>query len=189
MRGGEDSRIPAFLAPHFDVMIKTWPFDPDEAAPLVRSWADEFKPDVVVGESLGAIHALCLEGLPVLLVSPALNAPEVLAKLSFLTAIPAVRRFYERKYAQKSPVRQRIIFERTLLKKWPQYRDMALSTPHPYVHAFIGTRDSYRRSGTVSLRTYHKFFGDTYTLYEGTHYMEEEFLESLLIPAIRRCRP
>ena len=29
-------------------------------------------------------------------------------------------------------------------------------------------------------------FGDTFQLYEGTHFMEEEYVESLLIPKIRQ---
>jgi hypothetical protein len=53
-------------------------------------------------------------------------------------------------------------------------------------HAFIGTKDHYRRSGIVSLRTWKKYFGETYTIYEGTHFTEEEFVISLILPEILR---
>ena len=54
------------------------------------------------------------------------------------------------------------------------------------VFAFFGTRDHYRRSGVVSLRAWRKYFGEgTYTLYDGTHFMEEEYVHTLLVPKIR----
>ena len=57
-------------------------------------------------------------------------------------------------------------------------------TPAP-VHAFFGRRDHYRRSGVVSIRQWQRLFGpDACTRYDGTHYMEEEHLAALLVPAI-----
>ena len=51
--------------------------------------------------------------------------------------------------------------------------------------AFFGTKDTYRRWGVVNVRSWRKHFGrNTYAIYEGTHYMEEEFLHSMLIPKI-----
>ena len=44
--------------------------------------------------------------------------------------------------------------------------------------------DHYRRSGIVSIRTYRKYFGDSYSVYDGTHFMEEEFVLSMLAPKI-----
>jgi hypothetical protein len=38
----------------------------------------------------------------------------------------------------------------------------------------------------VSIRRWKKLFGDTFTLYDGTHFMEEEYIYSLLIPKIRQ---
>lgn len=189
MGGGENSRIPTYLATHFDVYIKTYPFDPEKANALVHKWAEEFKPDIVIGESLGSIHALTLQNYPVFLVSPALNAPIAFSVLSFFASIPLLRRLLEKKYDRHDPRRQQIIFSREILKKWPGYRELALKAIHPYVHAFIGVRDTKRRSGIVSLRTYRKIFGDSFTLYEGSHYMEENFLESMLVPALRNYIP
>ena len=57
-------------------------------------------------------------------------------------------------------------------------------SPAP-IRAFLGRRDHYRRSGVVSIRQWRRLFGpDSYTLYDGTHYMEEEHLSALLVPAI-----
>ena len=50
--------------------------------------------------------------------------------------------------------------------------------------AFFGVHDHYRKSGVVSLRTWKKYFGNTFIMYEGTHFMEEEFIYSILVPEI-----
>ena len=63
----------------------------------------------------------------------------------------------------------------------PVFSESALS---PIFFAFFGSRDHYRRSGVVSIRTWRKYFGDTYRIYDGTHFMEEEFVLGMLIPAI-----
>ena len=53
-----------------------------------------------------------------------------------------------------------------------------------YQYAFFGTRDHYKKSGAVNVDTWRKMFGDTYQEYEGTHFMEEEYVYSLLVPKI-----
>lgn len=189
MRGGEDSRIPAIMAEKFDVCIRTYDFDPEIAHGQIAGWIGEFRPDVVIGESLGATHALAVEDLPVLLVSPALNVGKLFSALAWVSRIPGVRPFLEWRYKPKSERRQKVRFEYGLLRKWEHYRNIALNTEHKEIHAFFGKRDSYRRSGIVSIKTYSKRYGDTYTLYDGTHYMEEEFIESLLVPAILHYKP
>ena len=76
------------------------------------------------------------------------------------------------------------------LKKWRRVLGDALqNTPRnggkDYFYAFFGTRDHYRRSGVVSIRTWKKYFGDgTWTIYDGTHFMEYEYILSFLIPKI-----
>ena len=52
--------------------------------------------------------------------------------------------------------------------------------------AFFGTHDHYRRSGVVSVRSWRRLFGkDSYVMYDGTHFMEEEFIRSMLAPSIK----
>ena len=67
MGGGGDSRIPSILADAFaeenvSVTVRTYDFDPEIAAGQIASWVDELKPRLIVGESLGALHALRIEG-------------------------------------------------------------------------------------------------------------------------------
>lgn len=205
MGGGADSRIPSILAEYFSqsgslehpeyhgshnvqVICRTYSFDPEIGHNQIESWLDECKPDLIVGESLGSLHALRIYDRPVLLVSPALNTPFFFRLLSWLTWIPGVSQLFGRKYRPKEGDRQALFFTRPVLKKYRSHGRAALEflqNSTREVHAFFGTRDHYRRRGVVSVRRWKKLFGDTFSLYDGTHFMEEEYVFSLLIPKIK----
>ena len=93
MGGGSDSRIPSILKsamPDVSITVRTYDFDPEIAAGQISSWISEVSPDLVVGESLGAIQTLRVKGLPHLLVSPSLNAPLYLGNLAWVALIPGL---------------------------------------------------------------------------------------------------
>ena len=195
MGGGSDSRIPSILrecftegdSPKISVVCHTYSFDPELAHEQIEGWLDEYKPDLIIGESLGSLHALRIYDRPVLLVSPALNTPFFFRILSGLTWIPGVTQLFQRIYRPREGDRQPMTFTRPVLRKYHLHGHIALDFMHhttSYVHAFFGTRDHYRRSGVVSLRRWKKLFGETYTIYEGTHFMEEEYVKALLVPKI-----
>ncbi len=105
MGGGGDSRIPSMLndwlranRPDVRVIVRTYSFDPELATEQIESWYQEIRPSMVIGESMGANHALALlsrhsrEGkaaFELLLVSPALGGPHYMHRCAFLTRIPA----------------------------------------------------------------------------------------------------
>lgn len=194
MGGGGDSRIPSILkdllGPGFEIVIRTYDFDPEVACGQISAWASETCPDLVIGESMGAIHAVALKGVPHLFVSPSLNAPLFFNVLSSLAVIPGVTKFFDWYYKPKEGDRQKLHFDRKTLKKWEGVRREALlNTPlngsKDYFHAFFGTRDKFRRSGVVLVRTWKKYFGEgSWTMYDGSHFMEEEYIRTLLVPAI-----
>ena len=194
MGGGGDSRIPSILKdlldPGFEIVIRTYDFDPEVACGQISAWASETCPDLVIGESMGAIHAVALKGVPHLFVSPSLNAPLFFSVLSSLAVIPGVTKFFDWYYKPKEGDRQKLHFDRKTLKKWNDVRREALlNTPlngsKDYFHAFFGTRDKFRRSGVVLVRTWKKYFGEgSWTMYDGSHFMEEEYIRTLLVPAI-----
>ena len=37
----------------------------------------------------------------------------------------------------------------------------------------------------MKISTWREMFGNTYEIYDGTHFMEEEYVDSLLVPKIR----
>lgn len=197
MGGGGDSRIPSILRDAFadenlDIIVRTYDFDPELAQAQIESWLEEIRPSLVIGESLGTIHAIKIAGIPHLLISPSLNAPLYLGYLSWLALVPGVTWLLDRIYKPKDGDRQKLHFKFLTLKKYLRHRREALANSiaagsQDYFHAFIGTRDHYRKSGIVSIRTWKKYFGETYTLYEGTHFTEEEFIWSLVVPKIREC--
>ena len=194
MGGGSDSRIPAImrdvLAPHgIAVHVYTYDFDPDVAAVQIHGWVESIRPDLVVGESLGSLHALRITGIPHIFVSPALNAPFYFELMAWISLIPGMTWIFDRIYKPREGDRQKLHFTFRTLRKFRNHRRKALSCFPPEGSkdeflAFIGTRDHYRKSGVVSLRTWNKHFGDTVRIYEGTHFMEEEHIHSLLVPAV-----
>ena len=198
MGGGSDSRIPSILdeALPYRVVCRTYSFDPEEAAEQIASWVEELKPSLIIGESLGSLHALRVRGVPRLLISPALNAPIYLAGLSWLTLIPGVTWLFDRIYKPRPGDRQPLHFSFRTLRKYAHHRNEAMKASlrkcqaadgehRETTHAFIGTRDHYLRTAIVSRRTYKKHFGATCTLYDGTHFTEEEYIRSLVIPKIK----
>ncbi len=186
MGGGGDSRIPSILRDNlgngFRVVIRTYDFDPQVAGRQLSAWAEETKPDLVIGESMGAIHAIALRGYPHLLVSPSLNAPIFFRIIAAIAWIPGVTAFFDRHFHPKEGDRQALHFDRRTLLKWKPL----VFDSNDYYYAFFGTRDHYRKYGVVSIRKWKKCFGEgTWTVYDGTHFMEEEYIHSLLIPKIR----
>ena len=84
MGGGADSRIPSILRECFSVsserneedisiVCRTYDFDPEKAAGQISFWIEELNPVLIIGESLGALHAIRVKDIPHLFVSPALN--------------------------------------------------------------------------------------------------------------------
>lgn len=195
MGGGGDSRIPSILRDvmqcDVNVIVKTYDFDPEVAVSQISRWVKEYKPAVVVGESLGALHALRIKGVHHILVSPSLNAPLFFDRLAWLAFIPGVTEMLDRIYKPKEGDRQKLHFTYPTMRKYAMHRDEALNNSikkgsRDTFHAFFGTNDHYRKSGIVSVRTWKKYFGSgSYEMYEGTHFMEEEFIHEMLVPAIK----
>ena len=198
MGGGSDSRIPSILKEYFShhdrgslsvrVICHTYSFDPEVARRQVESWLEQYDPDLIIGESLGSLHALRIHDRPVLLVSPALNASIHLTMISWLVLIPRVSDWFQRIYRPREGDRQQLNFTHSILRKYRSHGRKALEFRKKSsceVHAFLGLRDHYRKIGVVSIRRWKRLFGDTFTLYDGTHYMEEEYVLSLLIPKIK----
>ena len=196
MGGGGDSRIPSILREclgpkGIDVVVRTYGFDPETALAQQERWLDELRPDLLVGESMGASYALAWgrrKGLPVLLVSPALNVGAAFSWLAGLTLVPGVPALLGRIYRPRPGDRQQLDFRYGALRQWRPVRTEALRGPAAdgfSAFAFFGTRDHYRRSGIVSIKNWRRHFGDaTYTLYQGSHFMEEEYVRTLLVDAI-----
>ena len=194
MGGGGDSRIPSILRECFadgelNVIVRTYDFDPDIAAGQIASWIEEISPALVIGESLGSLHALRVRNIPLVFVSPSLNAPLYFEILAWLTLIPGVTWIFDRIYRPREGDRQSLHFTFRTLRKYLHHRKAALHVSMTRnadlpIHAFFGTRDHYRRSGIVSVISWKKRFGESFTVYDGTHFMEEEYIYSLLVPEI-----
>ena len=194
MGGGGDSRIPSILKDALsdrgvNIVVRTYDFDPQTAHGQILGWVHELEPSLIIGESLGSIHALRIKGIPHLLISPSLNAPFVLGYLSWLAFIPGMTALLDRLYKPREGDRQKLHFTFPTLRKYVSHGKAALENStlrgsHDSFFAFIGARDHYRKSGIVSLRTWKKYYGDAFLIYEGTHFTEEEHIHAIVIPKI-----
>lgn len=198
MGGGVDSRIPSilnlhinsYIAPkidaHIDVIVRTYDIDPSIAWNQITSWRNELKPDLVIGESLGSLHAIQLKGVPHLFVSPAIGAARWMAFASWLPGAAGLMRMMFKPHPGSanrliSHIRSLVTFAECGKGCWTVLRKKA----EVITSLRFGTDDTYRRSGVVSVRNWAKYFGpNSYKIYKGTHYMEEEYLYSMLIPKI-----
>ena len=191
MGGGGDSRIPnclqSLLDPQkYQVVIRTYDFDPPIGRSQIEAWVRELNPDLIIGESLGAIQALRVKGIPHLFVSPALGAPAQLVKFAPLARFALGRWYLHHHYPVKEGDRQPLKFRYDVMMRYREHEAAALAAigPDEYYYAFFGTEDHFMRSGVVQVSLWEKYFGNTYTMYEGTHFMEEEHLKCLLVPKI-----
>lgn len=202
MGGGEDSRIPCLLKeemariaesfpdrPAVNLTVRTYDFDPEIGHAQIQSWLEELNPSLIIGESLGSIHAIRIPSLPHLLISPALNAPYFFRALAPLTLIPGVTRYLDHIYDPGEGKRQPLHFIYRTLKKYGKHvklarKNMPSEGSADRFFAFFGTADHYRRSGIVSVRSWKRHFGETYAIYEGTHFMEDEYIRSMVVPKI-----
>ena len=194
MGGGGDSRIPAILRETLsekgvNLVVRTYDFDPEIGSAQIEGWMKELEPSLVIGESMGSIHALRIKGIPHILISPSLNAPFVLGRLCWLSLIPGVTPLLDRIYRPKEGDRQKLHFTYDVLRKYVRHGKTALASSSLYGNddfffAFFGTRDHYRRTGIVSVKSWKKYFGENFMMYEGTHFTEEEHIFSKVIPMI-----
>ena len=203
MGGGGDSRIPSILrdvfagaeqcegdyANNISVVVRTYDFDPELASKQIADWVEELHPDLIVGESLGALQAIRIKGIPHLFVSPSLNAPLYFGRLAFLALVPGVTQLLDRIYRPREGDRQKLHFTFKVLRKYRKHRKVALANSSrngspDLFYAFFGHHDHYRKTGIVSIKTWEKYFGKTYSMYDGTHFMEEEFVRDMLAPMI-----
>lgn len=193
MGGGADSRIPNVLRDRFcraglsvDVICRTYSFIPETASSQIASWYTEIKPDLVIGESLGSNHALLLGHSPLILVSPALKAPAKLGLLASFCLIPGVVPLLRKIIKPREGDRQPLDFHRSSLIPYRKLASRVKSAPAPdSIFAYFGSHDFYRRLGVVSFRGWKRRFGPgTYEIYDGTHFMEEEYIDTLLVQRI-----
>ena len=194
MGGGSDSRIPSILHEclqnsHADIIVRTYDFDPEIASGQIASWVEEVRPVLIIAESLGSLHALRIPGIPIIFVSPALNTPYYFRFLSWLSLIPGVTSWLDHIYKPRPGDRQALHFTFPILRKYRRHRIEAMklernTSYENQVFAFFGTDDHYRKSGIVSIRTWKKYFGETFFIYEGTHFMEEEHVRSILVDKV-----
>lgn len=136
MGGGEDSRIPSILNEHIgeyisqesdisiDIIVRTYDIDPYIAEKQIAAWRQELNPELVIGESLGSLHAIRIDGVPHLFVSPATGAARWMALASYF---PGAAWFMRRQFQPRPGRRQPLDFTQNILSHYRGMREKVLS--------------------------------------------------------------
>ena len=169
------------------VICETYDFDPEVATQQIGQWVETYQPVMVISESMGAIHALGIQGIPHIYLSPALNYDRGVKIAMPLVAICEKMGIHYHK--QRGRNNQLIHGDTKLLAKFQpmieSYKEAIRRNPHPdTTYAYFGKKDEFRRAGIVSIKEYERLFGSSYETYEGGHVLDVSNAERVLVPKI-----
>ena len=169
------------------VICETYDFDPDVATRQIGQWVETYQPVMVISESMGAIHALGIQGMPHIYLSPALNYDRGVRMAMPLVAIGEMMGIYYNK--QRGRNNQLIHGDTQLLARFQpmiqSYKEAIRRNPNPDAsYAYFGNKDEFRRAGIVSIKEYKSLFGNSYEVYEGRHVLDVSNAETVLVPKI-----
>lgn len=200
MGGGATSRMPVRLKQvlsnmHFtkdgepcklNVVCKTYNFDPEVATNQIAEWVETYQPALVMSESMGAIHALGIQGVPHIWLSPALNydrGAELSLPWLLLSSV-----FGHTYTQQRGANRQEIRGDYELVAKFApmikSYKEAVLNTQRDPSYAFFGSKDPYRKTDIVSIQEYQRLYGNSYEVYDGGHCLDVRQIRPRLLPKI-----
>ena len=201
MGGGSTSRMPVKLQQvlsnmHFtkagepcslQVICETYDFDPEVATNQIAEWVETYQPALVMSESMGAIHALGIQGVPHIWLSPALNYDRGAEfVLPFISIANMMGYTYTK---QRGANRQKILGDPELVAKFKpmiqSYKEAILNNPQrDPSYAFFGNKDDFRKTGIVSIKEYKRLYGNNYEVYEGGHCLSVRQIRPKLLPKI-----
>ena len=201
MGGGSTSRMPVRLQQvlsnkHFtkdgepcrlNVVCETYDFDPEVATNQIAEWVETYQPALVISESMGAIHALGIQGIPHIWLSPALNYDR---GAEFALPWLSLSNMFGCTYTkQRGANRQEIRGDHELVAKFKpmiqSYKEAILNNPQrDPSYAFFGDKDPFRKTGIVSIMVYQRLYGNSYEVYDGGHCLDVRQIRPKLLPKI-----
>ncbi len=203
MGGGADSRIPNILKEYFskalylkdgieyrvEVDIFTYSFDVQIATKQFEAYFKHNIVNLVIGESLGSLHAIRQKDIPHILISPALNTYKYFYYLAFLSRISLFHKLFNNIWKAKEGDRQSLDFSYSNLRQYKEHYRLAMANStkagsRDVFYAFFGKNDHYMKYGIVSVKHFESNFSQNYTMYEGSHFTENKYVYSLIIPKI-----
>ena len=201
MGGGKNSSVPKALKRELSkmqftkdgelctiqVICETNDFDPEVASKQIAQCVETYQPSLVIAESMGGIHALGIQGIPHIYISPALNFDRATTCAQPLIALCNSLGIYYRK--QRSANRQEIRGDHELLAKFrpmiKKYKEAILNSPQrDPSFAFFGKNDEFKLLGIVSIKEYERLFGASYEVHDGGHIFGAKNVKPKLIPKI-----
>lgn len=165
------------MLPDFDVVAPDIPVDPTEALPFLRSLCVDEKPDVIVGTSMGGMYAQQLRGYKRICVNPAFE----MSKVSTVLKVGVHEYFKPRRDgATHFEITSEIIRHHAEME----------------AHQFDGITDDDRRqvwglfADNDQLVNCEPLFLQHYNQvkhFHGEHRLDDEVIETILVPLIREA--
>lgn len=182
---GAESRTPKTLRtflPNDEILAPEIPINPLDGYAFVRRFAEEQKPDLVIGTSLGGFYAMGVPGVRKLVVNPAMYADEDIEKGIGLGEQPF--------FLPRSNGATTYIIDRAFIDALKTVRDSIYATiddrEKELTYGFFGTKDAL-------LDHYADFcalYGETHaTRFEGEHRLSPENIERSVLPQITKFYP
>ena len=159
------------------VIRKTYNYDPDIATEQISKLVETNHPVLVIGESMGAIHALGIRGIPHIYLSPALNYDRGVDLFLPLAELGSKFGLIYRK--RRGARRQEIVGDPKLLAKFKPmldgYKQAILDNPRDPSYAYFGKNDPFKVRGIVCIEEYKRLYGDSgdnYEEFDGGHVLD-----------------
>ena len=203
MGGGNTSRVPNRLRQElskmqftkngepieFNVICETYDFDPEVATGQIAQWVETYQPGLVISESMGAIYALGIHGMPHIYISPALNFDHAATVARPISAICNALGI-DIAPKPRGPKRQKMLSDPAILAR---FKPVVQANKAPYLDrsivpdpsfAFFGKNDVYMPWGIVSIKEYERLCGNSYRVHDGGHIFGVKYIKPWLIPKI-----
>ncbi|MBO7587520.1 MAG: hypothetical protein J6T13_10160 [Bacteroidales bacterium] len=169
------------------VISETYDYDPEVATQQIARLKETYQPSLVISESMGAIHALGIQGIPHIYISPALNYDRATTIAGPFIALGNSLGFHYR--TQRGANRQQVRGDHELLARFrpmiQSYKEAVLSSQQrDPSFAFFGKSDEFKWLGIVSIEEYERLFGKTYEVHDGGHVFGTKNVRPKLIPKI-----
>ena len=165
------------MLPDFDVVAPDIPVDPTEALPFLRSLCMDEKPDVIVGTSMGGMYAQQLRGYKRICVNPAFE----MSKVSTVLKVGVHEYFKPRRDgATHFEITPEIIRHHAEMEAH-QFDDIT-DDDCRQVWGLFADNDQLVNSEPLFLQHYNQV-----KHFHGEHRLDDEVIETILVPLIREA--
>jgi len=155
------------------------PMDPAEALPLLKSFCETEKPDLIIGTSMGAMYAQQMHGFKKICVNPAFNMSRMSKVLK-----PGTFKYLN---GRKDNAKEFRITKETIQHYFQMERkqfDGITDFDRENTYGLFGTEDKTVGGGYDLFKKYYQ----NASRFEGEHQLNDKALRSAVIPLVKKIK-